>query len=93
MGFEWDPKKEAANLRKHGVAFQDAVGIFDGLHLEQRDDRDYSGEERFVVAGEVKECVLIVVYAWRSGGSRRIISARKATKAEREEFYRALHQP
>jgi uncharacterized protein len=88
LGFEWDLKKGAFNLRKHGVAFEDAAEIFDGLHLERQDDREYGGEERFVAAGEAGGCVLIVVYTWRRD-SRRIISARKATKTEREEFYRA----
>jgi uncharacterized DUF497 family protein len=90
LEFEWDPKKGAFNLREHGVAFEDAAEIFDGLHLERRDDREYGGEERCIAAGVATGRVLIVVYTWRGKG-RRIISARKATKAEREEFYRAIH--
>lgn len=78
----------ASNLRKHGVAFEDAAEIFEGPHLEWPDERDY-GEERLVAVGEAKGRVLVVIHAWR-GNNRRIVSARKATKAERERFYEAF---
>ena len=89
MRFQWDPKKDAINLRKHGLAFEDVVGIFDRPCLELPDER-HEHEQRWIVSGEVRGRVLIVVYSWR-GNSRRIISARKAIKAEQEEFYSAIY--
>jgi uncharacterized DUF497 family protein len=89
LDFEWDPKKRASNLRKHGIAFEDAVAIFDGIYLEAPDDREGYAEDRFVVYGECAGRVLAVVCSWR-GGARRIISARKAVKHERETYYQTL---
>ena len=82
---EWDPRKAAANLKKHGVDFADAATV---LHDEQavtvRDDD--AEEERYVTIGmsAVGE-VLVVVYTWR-GDEPRLISARKATPQEREQY-------
>jgi uncharacterized DUF497 family protein len=90
LGFEWDPRKEARNVQKHGIAFEDAARIFTGAHLERPDEREYNGELRWIASGELGGRVLVVVYAWR-GDSRRIISARKATKTEREEYHRAIY--
>ena len=46
MGFTWDPKKDRRNVARHGVAFEDAVRIFDGPTLERVDDRREYGEIR-----------------------------------------------
>jgi uncharacterized DUF497 family protein len=53
------------------------------------DRRDY-GEDRYVVYGEARNEVITLVYTWRGSG-RRIISARKATKGEREAYYSAIY--
>jgi uncharacterized DUF497 family protein len=90
LGFEWDPRKEARNVQKHGIAFEDAAKIFAGAHFERPDEHDHNGEQRWIAAEELGGRVLVVVYAWR-GDSRRIISARKATKAEREGHYRSIY--
>ena len=90
MKFEWDAKKNARNRRQHGIDFEDAVGIFDGPVLEGPDDRRDYAEERTIAYGEVNQHVIAVVYTWRAG-SRRIISARKGTRNEREGYYRALY--
>ncbi len=90
MRFEWDPRKNARNLRKHGIAFEDAIKVFDVPHLERADDREYDGEQRWIASGEVAGRVLIVVYTWRED-IRRMISARTATEAEREQYYRAIY--
>jgi len=89
LRFQWDPKKDTINLRKHGLAFEDVVGIFNGLYLELPDEQ-HEREQRWIVSGEARGRVVIVVYTWR-GNSRRIISARKATKAEQEEYYSAIY--
>ena len=90
LKFEWDPRKRALNLRKHGIAFEDAVKVFSGSRLETPDDAQGDGEGRLRAFGEENSRVLVVVFAWR-GETRRIISARKATRFEREEYYRALY--
>jgi uncharacterized protein len=90
LSFQWDPKKDAINLRKHGLAFEDVVGVFDGPYFELPDERQYEREQRWIVSGEVRGRVVIVVYTWR-GNVRRIISARKATNAEQKEYYSAIY--
>jgi len=89
MDFEWDPAKREANLAKHGVDFEDAVGIFDGAVLERVDDREEYGEIRMIAYGEVGSVVLAVVYV-DGEETRRIISARKAVRHERRDYHAAL---
>ncbi len=82
MDFEFDPSKAVGNLRKHGVAFADAEGVFlDPLALH-RLDPDAEREERYVGIGAGSdEQVLVVVYTWR-GETVRLISVRRATPQE-----------
>ena len=84
--FEWDDGKAAANLRKHGVDFADAVLVFeDGLALTMRDP-DSEHEERFITIGhDPYGRLLVVVYTWR-GERIRPISARQATGRERRRY-------
>ncbi len=89
MGFEWDAPKNAANIVKHGIDFADACRIFEGPVLERIDDRRDYGETRFAAVGVVDERVLYVVYTTR-GRSRRVISARRANRHEREAYREAL---
>jgi uncharacterized protein len=82
---DWDPRKAAANLKRHRVDFADAATV---LHDEQaitvRDDE--GDEERYVTIGmDALGNVLVVVYTWR-GERPRLISARKATPQEREQY-------
>ena len=89
LRFEWDPAKAAANVRKHGVTFQEALTVFSdelGLLL---DDPDHSAsEERFVLLGRSSTLdTLIVVHCYReTRDSIRIISARKASRPERASY-------
>lgn len=83
--FEWDERKRAANLAKHGVDFELAKLIFEGPTLEGPDDRRNYGERRFGAFGMAKGIALFVVYTWR-GQRRRVISARKAGKHEQEIY-------
>ncbi len=89
MGFEWDAVKNLANLEKHGIDFDFAIRIFDGLVLEGTDVRRDYGEIRALATGEVDGRVITLVYALR-GGDRRIISARSAHKSERRTYHQAL---
>jgi uncharacterized protein len=84
--FEWDSAKAGANLRKHGVAFEEAETVFSDDLALLIDDPDHSEEEdRFVLLGlSAAPQILAVVHAYRSAQDTiRIISARKATRAER----------
>ncbi len=85
LPFEWDERKRAANLAKHGVDFELAKLVFEGPTLEGPDDRRDYGEPRFGAFGMANGIVLFVVYTWR-GRRRRLISARKAGKHEQEAY-------
>src|SRR5665213_1876787 len=86
--FEWDDAKAASNLRTHGVSFVQAMAAFtDAFGVEQIDDREEYGEERCILAGMVAGLILTVVYTERDERIR-IISARRATKDEQDDYYR-----
>jgi uncharacterized DUF497 family protein len=86
MDFEWDDGKAEANLAKHGVDFIDAIGVFlDSRRVEGPDVRRDYGEARFYAIGTVENVVMHVTYTWR-GKIRRIISARRASRAERATY-------
>lgn len=84
-GFEWDPNKAAKNLEKHGIAFEDAVRIFDEATYETPDFR--YGEPRVVATGVLESLEITVVYTVRDTRYR-IISARRARESEREAYHR-----
>ncbi len=87
--FEWDPAKAAANIKKHGVSFDQAQSIFYDESAVQFFDEEYSAEEeRILMLGmSVDVRLLLVCHCEREAGSViRIISARKATKRE-QAFY------
>ena len=87
LWFEWDPRKDAANRRKHGVGFTEATTVFgDPLSITVSDPDHDAEEERFIIVGlsRGRKC-LIVVHTVRES-SIRIISARIATKHERRIY-------
>lgn len=89
LRFEWDPVKSAANARKHGVTFEEAESVFADDHALLIDDPDHSeAEDRFVLLGlSATLRVLVVVHCYREDDAViRVISARKATKPERERY-------
>jgi hypothetical protein len=87
--FEWDQAKAQSNLAKHGVSFEAARLVFDDVFaLERLDFNGERSEARYVTTGMAKDVVLTVVYTER-GDRIRIISARKATRHEQEEYYRS----
>ena len=92
--FEWDPRKDAENQRKHGVSFEEARTVFADEYALLLDDPDHSrGEERFILLGlSARFRVLVVVHAYReSEDTIRIISARKATRRERQQYDARWH--
>ncbi len=89
LSFEWDPKKAAANLRKHGASFEDAQTVFADEHAKLIDDPDHSGtEDRFVLLGLSSSLKLLVVcHCYRlEGHVIRIISARNAEGREKNSY-------
>lgn len=87
MDFEWHDLKAEANLKKHGIDFADAISIFTGPMLELRSDR--AGQERWKAIGLMGGIEIAIIYTPR-GKYRRIISARRAQKNERQAYYEAF---
>lgn len=83
-GFEWDPEKNIANMRKHGLSFEEAALIFNGPVLTGPDDSadEYREKSFGLLGGTVVACVIHT----ERNGKVRIISARKATVRERKHF-------
>ena len=89
MRFEWDDQKAFENLAKHGVTFGEATEVFyDPNALEDYDAEHSIDETRFVIIGLSSRQLLYVVYAERVADLVRIISARKASRAEQENYER-----
>jgi uncharacterized DUF497 family protein len=87
MKYEWDDKKAARNLAKHRVSFEEAATIFDDtLYIDFFDPEHSEDEHRYIRVGcSEQRRVLVVSYAERSGTTR-LISARPATKRERQAY-------
>lgn len=78
--FEWDADKAAANVEKHGVTFEEAMGVFFDPNAAELPDLAHP--DRFNIIGFSARSRLLFVVAVERGERTRIISARKATKAE-----------
>ncbi len=85
--FEWDPDKEAVNIRAHGVSFSEAAtSLEDPFALTQEDPASVE-ERRFVTLGLSDQAnVLVVVYTYRESDVIRVISAWKADKRQRKQY-------
>jgi uncharacterized DUF497 family protein len=83
MSFEWDPRKAKANLKKHGVSFDEASTVFDAPRLVTWQDVDHSfDEDRFLALGKSRsQRTLLVCYCYRFDVIR-LISARKAAAGD-----------
>lgn len=87
--FEWDPNKAKINVKKHGVTFKEAQSVFQDPEALVIDDPDHSQEEeRFIILGlSQKANLLVVCHCYRESDTViRIISARKATTTETEQY-------
>ncbi|HYU12826.1 MAG TPA: BrnT family toxin [Stellaceae bacterium] len=73
MRFTWDPEKNAINVRRHGIALQDATRIFDGPTVERTDDRFEYGEIRVYAIGLVNGVEITVIYTDRDNDQRHLI--------------------
>lgn len=84
--FEWDDEKNKKNFQKHHIYFEDAAFVFlDEFKIDDYDEFHSDFEERVKVIGRVGN-ILTVIYTER-GDKYRLISARKANKREREDYY------
>ncbi len=89
MEFEWHDAKAEANLQAHGVGFDLAKTVFkDPFAVERLDDREDYGEERFVIIGAAEGNVVLFVAYTERGDRIRIISARRATQNEQDDYFR-----
>jgi uncharacterized protein len=87
--FEWDETKSKANLRKHGISFEEAKTVFyDEFAVQFFDEEHSSDGERFLLLGMSSEArLLLVCHCERHAGNViRIISARRATTRERGHY-------
>ncbi len=87
IDIEWDVDKAAANLKKHGIRFEEAAtSLLDPLALAQ-EDASSEGEARWVLVGMSSRArLLTVVYTLRGDHRIRLISARKATRKEADYY-------
>ena len=87
MEFEWDIRKAAANLRKHGVSFEEAATAFGDYLSTTASDPDHSTEEeRYITVGLSNLGRLLIVAHSERGGRIRIISARTLTGREKRDY-------
>ena len=90
MDYDWDPRKAAENLRKHGVDFADAVIALEDENALTIEDSDHD-EQRFKTLGMGPSLnILFLVHCERSENRIRIISARKADRGETEQYFQGL---
>ena len=88
MRLEWDSAKNDENLEKHGISFDEAsklllatadrMEVFDNAHSDE--------EDRFVAIGPIARGIIVVVFTERDEETIRIISARAATRRERQRY-------
>ncbi len=90
MNYVWDPRKNRSNVARHGIAFEDAIRIFEGPTLERMDDRFDYGEIRVYAIGIVNDLEITVIYTDVSENERRIISAWRAEQHEREAYWQNI---
>jgi hypothetical protein len=91
FGFEWDPKKADENLKRHRVAFDEALTVFADPLARIFDDPDHSTDEpREIIVGHSEKQRLLLVSFTERAPKVRIIGARKATKRERKDYEQSL---
>ncbi len=93
LEFEWDNDKAASNQKKHRVTFEEAATVFaDPLAVIFDDDAHSQEEQREIIVGHSADSRLLLVSFTERAGVVRIISARRATKREREDYEENPHR-
>ena len=92
--FQWDSEKNRLNQAKHGIAFEDAVRVFDtpDTCIELFDEAHSHHEERFITIGPVRDGLALVVWTERQDNILRIISARWANRTEQRLYRRHMEK-
>ena len=90
MNYVWDRRKGRSNQTRHGIAFEDAIRIFDGPTLERVDDRFDYREIRVYAIGVANGLEVTVIYTDVCESERRIISAWRAERHERAAYWQSL---
>ena len=85
--FEWDPAKDSANVRKHGFGFKQTEAGLEGPVVSRVDARRDYGETRYITLAAITPDFIAVVVHTDRGGVTRIISARPASREERESYH------
>jgi len=89
LEFDWHGAKAEANLQAHGVSFELAKTVFkDPFAIGRVDDREDYGEERFVIIGMAEGHVLLFVAYTEREERIRIISARRTTQREQDDYFK-----
>jgi uncharacterized protein len=92
LKFDWDPKKAASNIKKHGVSFEEAATAFGDPESLTIADPDHSDQEdRWILLGFSSSANLLVVVHTERGDIIRIISARRASKKEQRMYSQRDH--
>ena len=88
MKFSWDPRKADSNLRKHGIAFDEAITVFNDPMALIFDDMVHSEEEHreIIIGFSTLRRLILVCFVERVEDTIRIISARRATKTEIKDY-------
>lgn len=93
MIYQWDAGKAAANLKKHGVSFEDAATVFsDALALTYPDPDHSVDERREITIGHTIRQQLVFVAHCERGNRIRILSARLTTRSERRQYEETIDQ-
>ena len=87
MNFDWDESKAQANLAKHGVTFDEAKSVFaDPFYVDFYDPDHSDEEERYIIIGQSQRARLLVVSYTERQQQTRLISAREATRREKQAY-------
>ena len=88
MKFTWDPRKADSNLRKHGIAFDEAITVFSDPLAYIFDDEDHSEDEHreIIIGYSTLTRLVLVCFVERDEDIIRLISARRATKVEISDY-------
>ena len=89
MQFTWNEAKRKSNLAKHGYDFADAHKVFAGTLVLTEDGREDYGEQRMLALGQLDAVIVMIVHV-ESDGTIRVISMRKATKDETNDYYEKI---
>lgn len=89
MQFEWDDEKNRKNIAKHGIGFSTAILVFEDQNRIEKYDAAHSlDEDRYLTIGEIGGTFMVLTVVYTEGSEAiRIISARLATRAEKEAYY------